>query len=65
MNSYMVCIDNSNYKCIHADSYEVDTQRKIVRFYIEDEKIQHNVALFTLDNIRGFWKENRIEKMGE
>lgn len=65
MDSYIVCIDNNNYKCIHADNFEVDTQRKIVKFYIEDGKILHNVALFMLDNIRGFWEENRIEKMGE
>ena len=63
MNSYIVCIDNGNYKCIYADDYDVDTEEKIVRFTVKDGATRQNIAWFMLDNIRGFWKENAVEKM--
>lgn len=65
MNKYMVCIDNNNYKVINADGFEIHSKNGWVRFFVESEDAQFNIAYFMLNNIRAFWKEDRIEKMGD
>lgn len=65
MTNYMVCIDNNNYKVIKADGFEINSKNEWVRFFVESDDKQFNIAYFVLNNIRGFWQEDRIEKMGE